>query len=604
MKTIHALPDLLINQIAAGEVVERPAAALKELMENSLDAGATQIDVDLGAGGVKRLRVADNGAGIAREDLALAVARHATSKIATVMDLEAIATLGFRGEALASIAAVSRLALASRAQDAPHAWRIEVEGGTVMPIAPAALAAGTTVTVQELYFNTPARKKFLRTEATEWAHCDDAFRRIALSHPEAGLTLQHNGRVAQRLTAGGRRARIEALLGDAFVAHAALVDADAGGVRLTGFAVRPAFAAQGANAQYVFVNGRFVRDRILSHALREAYRDVLHHERQPTYALWLTVDPRHVDVNVHPQKTEVRFRDSGAIHQFVLHAVERALATTAAEQPAVSAAERLGMTAARIAPFGSSGDGSAPAPAGSGRPAPSLPTWTPGQRPLALPADEPAAFYARLFGRRAPDQPALPNDDAYPLGFALAQLHGIYILAQNREGLVLVDMHAAHERIVYEKLKASLGERVPVQPLLVPATFVAEPLEVATAEENSEALDALGFAMTSLGPATLAVRGIPAPLADADPAALARAVLHEIREFGGSHALASRRDELLSTMACHGAVRAHRSLAVPEMNALLREMESTERAGQCNHGRPTWYQLTLSDLERLFMRGR
>jgi DNA mismatch repair protein MutL len=604
MKAIHPLTDLLINQIAAGEVVERPAAALKELLENSLDAGATQIDVDLAGGGIKRLRVADNGAGISREDLALAVARHATSKIANVIDLEAIATLGFRGEALASIAAVSRLSLASRAQGAPHAWRIEVEGGTVAPVAPAALAAGTTVTVQELYFNTPARRKFLRTEATEWAHCDEAFRRIALSHPEAGMTLQHNGRVAQRLTAGGRRARIEALLGDSFVTHAALVDAEAAGVRLTGFAVRPAFAAQGASAQYVFVNGRFVRDRVLSHALREAYRDVLHHERQPTYALWLTLDPRRVDVNVHPQKTEVRFRDAGAIHQFVRHAIERALATTAAEQPAVSAAERLGMTAARLAPHGGTRDGGFGDPGSSAPVPPSFPTWTPGQRPLALPADEPASFYARLFGRREADSPALPNDDAYPLGFALAQLHGVYILAQNREGLVLVDMHAAHERIVYEKLKTSLGERVPVQPLLVPATFVAEPLEMATAEENADALDALGFSMGSIGPATLAVRGIPAPLADADPAALARAVLHDIREFGGSQALAARRDELLSTMACHGAVRAHRSLAVPEMNALLREMEATERAGQCNHGRPTWYQLTLGDLDRLFMRGR
>jgi len=604
MRAIHSLPDLLINQIAAGEVVERPAAALKELLENSLDAGATQIDVDLAGGGIKRLRVADDGAGIEREDLALAIARHATSKISQPTDLEAIATLGFRGEALASIAAVSRLALASRAQGRPHAWRIEVEGGTVGAVAPAALAAGTTITVQELYFNTPARRKFLRTEATEWAHCDEAFRRIALSHPEAGFTLQHNGRVAQRLTAGGRRARIEALLGDAFVLHAALVDEEAAGVRLTGFAVRPAFAAQGPNAQYVFVNGRFVRDRVLSHALREAYRDVLHHERQPAYALWLTLDPRRVDVNVHPQKTEVRFRDSGAIHQFVRHAVERALATTAAEQPAVSAAERLGIAAARLPPYGHSAPLDAGPPAAAG-----LPVWTPSQRGFDLPAGEPAGFYARLFDPRDAAAPPLPehangDDDAHPLGFALAQLHGIYILAQNRHGLVLVDMHAAHERIVYEKLKNAMTGRVPVQPLLVPATFAAEPLEMATAEENSATLDALGFSMAALGPATLAVRGIPAPLADADPAALARAVLHDIREFGGSQALAARRDELLSSMACHGAVRAHRSLAVPEMNALLREMEATERAGQCNHGRPTWYHLTLGDLDRLFLRGR
>jgi len=426
---------------------------------------------------------------------------------------------------------------------------------------------------------------------------------LAGDHVEAGVSLHNNGRATYRLQQGGRQARVEAILGDDFVAHAARVDVTAGDARLAGFAVRPAYAAQGGG-QYIFVNGRFVRDRVLSHALREAYRDVLHHERQPAYALWLTLDPRRVDVNVHPQKTEVRFRDSGAIHQFVRHAVERALATTAAEQPAVSAAERLGIAAARLPPYGHA-EGNTRPPLDAGTPVGAvLPVWTPTQRGLELPAAEPAGFYARLFGPREAATAALPNEDAYPLGFALAQLHGIYILAQNREGLVLVDMHAAHERIVYEKLKTAMTGRVPVQPLLVPATFVAEPLEMATMEENGATLDALGFSMAAIGPATLAVRGIPAPLADADPAALARAVLHDIREFGGSQALAARRDELLSSMACHGAVRAHRSLAVPEMNALLREMESTERAGQCNHGRPTWYHLTLGDLDRLFLRGR
>ena len=600
MPSIRALPDLLINQIAAGEVVERPAAALKELLENALDAGAAQVDVDLAAGGVKRIRVADNGGGIEREDLALAVARHATSKIMSVMDLEAIASLGFRGEALASIASVSRLALASRAIGKPHAWRIEVEGGTVAPVSPAALAIGTTVTVEELFFNTPARRKFLRTEATEWAHCDEAFRRVALAHPAAAFTLQHNGRVVHRLVAGGRQARVEQLLGDAFVAQAARVDADAGGVRLTGFAVRPAYAAQGGG-QFIFVNGRFVRDRVLQHALREAYRDVLHHDRQPAYALWLDVDPRRVDVNVHPQKIEVRFRDSGAIHQFVRHAVERSLAANAAEQPAVSAAERLGATAAQWPPIGSHRDAYAQTVAGSGV----APAWGRTQTPLAIDVAEPSAFYAKLFGART-DANALPlpADDPHPLGFALAQLHGVYILAQNRAGLVLIDMHAAHERIMYERLKSVAATHLPVQPLLVPATFAAEPLEVATMEENEETLATLGFAMSALGPGTLAVRGIPAPLTDADPTALARAVLHEIREFGGTRALATRRDELLSTMACHGAVRANRALQVPEMNALLRQMETTERSGQCNHGRPTWYQLSLPDLDRLFMRGR
>ncbi len=598
MPRIQPLPDHLINQIAAGEVVERPAAALKELLENALDAGATQIDVDVEGGGIRRLRVADNGSGIARDELALAVERHATSKLATADDLDAIATLGFRGEALASIAAVSRFALASRAAGAPHAWRIEVDGGSVGPTAPAAIASGTTVTAQELYFNTPARRKFLRTEATEWGHCDEAFRRIALAHPDVGFTLSHNGRLIHRLLPHGRRARVAALMGDAFVDAAATVEAESPPLAIAGFAVQPAYATQ-VSGQYVFVNGRFVRDRMLAHALREAYRDVLHHDRQPSYALWLTLEPRHVDVNVHPQKSEVRFRESGAVHQFVQRALARALAATAAVQPAVSAAEKLGLASARVPPLVPE---TSAAPGRASYAALRQGTFT-------LDAAESAAFYARLFGpreaRAGPDGPDLPaTDDAHPLGFALAQLHGIYVLAQNRAGVVLVDMHAAHERIVYERLKRALDASVPVQPLLVPATFTATPLEVAAAEEHAEALDRLGFAITILGPSTLAVRGVPAPLGDADAATLAHAVLADLREFGGSEVLTAHRDELLSTMACHAAVRANRSLTVAEMNALLREMEATERAGQCNHGRPTWYQLTLSDLDRVFMRGR
>ena len=599
MTPIRALPDHLIDQIAAGEVVERPSAALKELLENALDAGATQIEVDLVGGGIRRIRVADNGAGIERDELRLAVARHATSKLATVDDLEAIATLGFRGEALASIAAVSRFALASRAAGKPHAWRIEVDGGTIGTTEPAALADGTAVTVEELYFNTPARRKFLRTEATEWGHCDEAFRRIALAHPEIGFTLQHNGRIVHRLQSHGRRARVAALLSDAFADGAAIVEREAGPLALKGFAVQPAYATQVAG-QYAFVNGRFVRDRVLAHALREAYRDVLHHDRQPAYVLWLTLDPRLVDVNVHPQKTEVRFRESGAVHQFVQHAVARSLATTGAEQPAVSAAEKLGIVAARVPPLAPEG------PTGADR----VETrWSgPRQEAMALGATEPASFYAKLFGPRETmtvDGPDLPETgDVHPLGFALAQLHGVYVLAQNRVGLVLIDMHAAHERIVYERLKSAHGERVPLQPLLVPATFAASALEMAAADEHADALGELGFAISPFGPATLAVRGIPAALADADAATLAHAVLAELREYGGSEVLTAHRDELLSTMACHAAVRANRSLAVAEMNALLREMEATERAGHCNHGRPTWYQLTLADLDRLFMRGR
>jgi DNA mismatch repair protein MutL len=596
MSAIRLLADHLINQIAAGEVLERPAAALKELLENSLDAGARTIDIELAGGGIKLIRVADDGNGIEREDLLLAIARHATSKIAAPADLEAIATLGFRGEALASIAAVSRLNLTSRSRDKPHAWRLEVDGGELGIPQPAALAAGTTVTVQELYFNTPARRKFLRTEATEYGHCEEVCRRIALSHPDTGFTLSHNGNVRFRLLAAGRRARVDALLGESFGAQAAVVDVAGPGIALAGWAVRPAYATAGTiarDAQYLFVNGRFVRDRVLTHALREAYRDVLHSDRQPAYALWLTIEPRMVDVNVHPTKIEVRFRESGAVHQFVRHAVEKALAMTAAEQPAVSAAERLGVVAALTPPL---------LPASTGR------SSAPLQAAMGFATTESATFYQRLFGERpvagGAEGPDLPNADEHPLGFALAQLHGVYVLAQNRDGLVLVDMHAAHERILYERLKSALDRALPMQPLLVPVTFAADPLEVATAEENSGVLGSLGFSLSALGPGTLVVRGVPALLRDADAVVLARAVLADVREYGATRVLTAQRDELLSTMACHGAVRAHRSLTVPEMNALLREMEATERAGQCNHGRPTWYQLTLADLDRLFMRGR
>jgi DNA mismatch repair protein MutL len=455
------------------------------------------------------------------------------------------------------------------------------------------------VTVQELYFNTPARKKFLRTDATEFGHCDEAFRRIALSHPDCGFTMQHNASVRYRLLAQGKRARVDALLGEDFAAQAAFVDEHGPGLSLAGWAVRPAYATTARDAQYLFVNGRFVRDRVLAHAMREAYRDVLHHERQPAYALWLTIEPRIVDVNVHPTKSEVRFRDSGAVHQFVRHAVEKSLASTAAEQPAVSASERLGIAAARVPPLVSS-QGWTARPFGP-------------QGSMALGSAEPASFYATLFGDRprasmSPDGPGngpdLPNTGDHPLGFALAQLHGVFVLAQNSDGLVLVDMHAAHERILYERLKTALDLALPMQPLLVPVTFAADAVDVATADENAAVLSALGFSMSVLGPTTLAVRGMPALLIDADAVALARAVLADVREFGGSRVLTAQRDDLLSTMACHGAVRANRSLTVPEMNALLREMEATERAGQCNHGRPTWYQLSLGDLDRLFMRGR
>jgi len=590
---IAALPDLLVSQIAAGEVIERPAAALKELLENALDADSTRIDIDILHGGVRQIRVADDGAGIPRDELHLALARHATSKIAALSDLEAVSTLGFRGEALASIAAVSRLALTSRARGEAHAWRVEAEGARVGACHPAALAHGTTVTVQELYFNTPARRKFLRTDATEYAHCDRAFRRVALSRPDVGFTLQHNGAVRFRLLAEGLRARVDAILGDTFATHCASVDAQSGPLRLAGWAVRPAHATTERDAQYLFVNGRYVRDRLLAHAVREAYRDVLHHDRQPAFALWLSIEPRSVDVNVHPTKIEVRFREPGAVFAFVRHALERALAANAAEQPPVSAAERLGLAASRVPP-----------PGGASSAAPGEWSRSP-QQAIALGATEPQAFYERLFGRREPSTlESDEGDDAHPLGFAVAQLHGIYIVAQNRAGVVLVDMHAAHERILYERLKRAAETRMPMQPLLVPATMSADALDVATVESHPETLAEIGFAMSVVGPQTIAVRAVPALLADADAAALARAILTDIREHGASGVLAAHRDEVLATMACHGAVRARRNLTVPEMNALLREMEATERAGQCNHGRPTWFELTLAELDRLFLRGR
>ena len=565
MSAIRVMPELLVSQIAAGEVVERPASVLKELLENSLDAGAAELQVTLDAGGVKRVQVDDDGGGIAQDELALALARHATSKIASLEDLESVGTLGFRGEALAAIAAVARVELVSRARGAAHAWSVAAEGGGARAPRPAARAPGTTVAVADLYFNTPARRKFLRTEATEFGHCDEVFRRIALARPELAFTLRHNGRVSAHLKPQTLAARAADLLGADFAAASVPVDAQAGPLRLHGLAGTPQAARNRADAQYFFVNGRYVRDRLLMHAVREAYRDTLHGERQPAFVLFLELDPRGVDVNVHPAKTEVRFREARGMHQFVFHALARALAPSAADAPVSYASV------------------SAPGPAIQ----------------AALAMHEPAMDY-----RPAPT-PFPASDKAPPLGYALAQLHGVYILAQNEAGLVLVDMHAAHERILMEKMKLGLDagglER---QSLLVPAVFRAEALDVATAEENRDALEKLGLEMSVAGPNELAVRAAPALLAGGDVPALARSLLAELREFGAAQVLAARQNELLATMACHAAVRANRLLSVPEMNALLREMEATERSGSCNHGRPTWYQLTLGDLDKLFLRGR
>ena len=555
-----------MSQIAAGEVVERPASVLKELVENSLDAGAGAVSVSLDEGGAKRIQVEDDGAGIAADDLPLALARHATSKISSLEDLEAVSTMGFRGEALASIAAVSRLSILTRTQGAPHGTCLRAEGSAVGAVEPAARVPGTTVSVEDLYFNTPARRKFLKSEATEFGHCDECLLRLALARPQIAFTLKHNGRVSRHVKSQSAAERIATLLGREFADAALAVDAEAGALRLFGLAGAPHAARARADVQHFFVNGRYVRDRLLAHAAREAYAQLLHGERQPAYVLFLELDPRAVDVNVHPAKTEVRFRDSRSVHQFVMHALERALAPSAAEAPVVYA---------------------------------TLATRPAVQAAFSL-AQAPVAYHAAVEVAEKPQTQLAP-----PLGYAVGQLHGVYILAQNEAGLVLVDMHAAHERIVMEKLKKNLDAgAMQRQSLLVPAVLKVEAIDVATAEENRDALERLGLELTVSGPNELAVRAAPAALAGGDIAALTRSVLKEIREYGASQVLSARQNELLATMACHAAVRAHRMLSIAEMNALLREMEETERSGSCNHGRPTWYQLTLADLDRLFLRGR
>ena len=622
MRSIHPLPDTLVSQIAAGEVVERPASVVKEIVENALDAGARAIDVALEQGGIQRIRVADDGAGIAADDLTWALARHATSKIASLADLESVVSLGFRGEALASIASVARLTLTSRHREAHHAFRIGGSGGEHSAPEPAAHAQGTTVEVADLYFNTPARRKFLKSEATEFAHCEAVVERAALSRPDVAFSLRHNGRVVRHWPQATLERRLEAVLSAEFARSMRAVDSGGTSPRLTGFAGAPSFSRAGRDLQFVYVNGRFVRDKLLAHAVREAYRDLMHGDRHPAYALHLHIDPRAVDVNVHPAKIEVRFRDGRGVHQFVYHALAKALAASAGEAPApvvspvvsslvsstVSAlfsSSAGSATGASISPIAASRMTGLFDTAGGGGPA-SPPQYYPGAQ-AALGVAQPRAAYASFFADAAP-RPALPpadHADAHPLGFALAQLHGVYILAQNAAGLVLVDMHAAHERIVYEKMKRALDSNdVPVQKLLVPAVFSAGRLEVAAAEEHREALAAMGFDLAPLSPTSLAVRSVPSVLAGGDLVELARGLLRDMMEYGAAHVAEEQRDELLSTMACHGAVRANRALSVPEMNALLREMEDTERSGQCNHGRPTWYQMSLQDLDKLFLRGR
>lgn len=601
MATIQLLPDLLINQIAAGEVIERPASALKELLENSLDAGSTEIVVQLEGGGIKLLRVRDNGSGIVPEQLPLALMRHATSKIATLDDLQRVASMGFRGEALASMAAVAQITLTSHHADAKHAWKIEAMDGKQSDASPAAHAHGTSIEMRELYFNTPARRKFLKSENTEFAWCEETFKRIALSRPDVAFSLQHNGRTVWQLANHNLAQRITAILGDEFGQHAVGIERQIADLHLYGIAALPAYSRSSRDEQYFFVNGRFVRDKVLMHAVRQAYQDILHHQRHPAFVLFLNMPPEQVDVNVHPAKSEVRFRESQGIHQFVFHALQDALSKPIAETKTLS---ESGSTLALMRE--SSEEINTQHSLGGN-------SYVQQQRiPFGV-AQQQATY--RLWeaqtgksgteksGAPLPASPFAFHESEHPLGFALAQLSGIYILAQNKIGLIVVDMHAAHERIVYEKLKNALdGQQIPTQPLLIPVTFHAEALDVATAEEESTALATLGFDLAPISPTTLAVRAMPAMLKQAHAEAAAREVLQELREFGSSRALTERRNELLATLACHSAVRANQQLSIPEMNAILREMEQTERADQCNHGRPTWYQISLAELDAMFMR--
>lgn len=584
---IRVLPDALVSQIAAGEVVERPASVVKELLENALDAGAQRIEVRLQGGGVRRITVVDDGSGIDRDQLALALQRHATSKIANLHDLETVATLGFRGEALAAIASVAAVTIVSRTRTADHAWRIDAGTGIIEP---AAGNLGTRIEVAELFFNTPARRKFLRSEATELGHCVAVVERVAAAHPHVAFQVWHEARCVLDALRATLLERMTTLMPQDFAAAARCIQIQAGAIALGGWVGAPTAARARADAQFFYVNGRFVRDKLLSHALRAAYADVLHGSSQPMYCLYLSIDPAAVDVNVHPSKIEVRFRDASAVHQFVRHAVERALAPSATLSAAATPpVERLDAAAAPI----TRGPTLGPTAAYAERAAQLHPTAAQALLAAALHASGPAQAWDESVG-------TMP-----PLGFAIGQLGGVYVLARNAQGLVIVDMHAAHERIVYEGLKQAFGTgQMAQQQLLVPHVFSASALDVATAEEHGATLARIGLDLRPAGPQHLTLRALPQLLEHADAPALVRQILADLRQFGAERVLIERRDQLLASMACHGAVRANRALTMDEMNALLRQMERTERADQCNHGRSTWIQLGLSDLDRLFLRGR
>ncbi|GHC85658.1 DNA mismatch repair protein MutL [Pseudorhodoferax aquiterrae] len=634
-RQIRELPDELISQIAAGEVVERPASVVRELVDNALDAGARQIVLRLLAGGVRLIAVEDDGIGIPVADLPLALKRHATSKIGNLQELESVATMGFRGEALAAINSVSDMAIASRTAEQPHAMLLDGRTGEMKPIA---RAVGTTVEVKELFFSTPARRKFLKTDATELAHCIEAVRRHALARPDVGFAIWHEGKLVEQWRAatdgddGGMDQRLADVLGEEFCERSVRVDwcssaqSEGGGplIRVRGRAGIPDAARARGDHQFAYVNGRFVRDKVLAHGARSAYEDVLHGQRQPVYALYVDMDPTRVDVNVHPTKIEVRFRDSREVHQAVRRAVDQALAAPRAalaqpapqaplpgvaapapvpmpawRQPAMAFAEPVAAPAAGFTPWSP-----APVPAV----AEPMPRWQEAADSAVATLPEPPPAALARAEAPVPQPRATPAPDeapAWPLGRALAQLQGIYILAENQQGLVVVDMHAAHERIVYERLKAQADDAAMAsQPLLIPATFAATPTELAAAEAHADTLAQLGLDVAPFSARTLAVRAVPASLAQGDAVALARSVLAELAQHEASGVVERARNELLATMACHGAVRANRRLTLEEMNGLLRQMEATERSDQCNHGRPTWRQISVRELDQLFLRGR
>jgi len=607
---IQLLPPQLANQIAAGEVVERPASVVKELLENSLDAGATQVEVDIENGGTRLIRVRDDGRGIHKDDLSLALGRHATSKITTMEDLVRVGTLGFRGEALPSIASVSRLVLTSRQHDSDKGWSVRCDGDvSPMTAAPAPHPPGTTVDMRDLFFNTPARRKFLRTEKTEFGHVEEVIRRIALSRFDVGFNLRHGQKVVHSLTRAAdiaaQERRISALCGQSFLEQALRIEAEASGLRLWGWIGLPVFSRSQADMQYFYVNGRFIRDKLVSHALRQAYHDVLYHGRQPAYVLYLSLSPEQVDVNVHPTKHEVRFRESRLVYDFLLRSVSRALAESKAGINGVGAS---GHAAAAIHDTPTSDDARGRASrSAAGSPAVRPAPASARQGNLPYQVREQLRDYAALHPppQDATPQPHESTQPIPPLGHALAQLHGIYILAENAQGLVLVDMHAAHERIVYEAMKRALQDGgVPVQPLLVPMTLTVSEKEAQCAEANSGLFTRLGFDVQRIGPQNLVVRQVPALLKDADVEMLVRDVLSDVIVHGRSERIDDQMNELLGNMACRTAVKAHRRLTLQEMDALLRDMERTERSGQCNHGRPTWVQLGLGELDKFFLRGR